>query len=378
MHLLLKLGFGGAEAGVVKVVNGLSRRGMQASICSCWPSDGLYDQLLADVRLHQMNRKRAGNDPGFLWTLARLLRRERPDVLHTHGWATLLEGAVAARLAGVPFVIHGEHGTLETKPYQLRVQRLLWHRVNAVTAVSSRLADKLASTVGFPRGRIVTIRNGVDTDRFTPARRRAARETMNVSPDTFVVGAVGRLLPVKDHATLVTALGQLRDRGERFHAVIAGDGPLRDHLADLIRRTGLSDCVRLLGNRADVENVLASLDVFVQSSVSEGLSNTVLEAMATGLPVVATHVGGTDELVREGVTGLLIPASNPERLSAALAQLARDPERRRQMGAAARVRAESEFTIARMVAGYEQLYLDVTARGRRSLSWARPHPHGGR
>lgn len=360
MHLVYSFGFGGMEVGVAKLSNAIDPSAVAVSICSGKPSDTLKYRLRPEVRFFELGR-RPGNDPGLVLRLARVLRRERPHILHTHGWATIVEGLIAARLAGVPVVIHGEHGTLELRPLNRRVQRWAWGRATQVMAVSSRLAERMEQHIGFPASRIHVIRNGVDTVRFTPALREEARAEFGFGPDDLVLGTAGRLVPVKDQATLLRAWALLRQRGVRFTGVIAGKGILLDELQALATSLGL-DNVRFLGNRPDVERVMAALDVFILSSVSEGLSNTIQEAMASGLPVVATHVGGADELVAPEETGLLVPASSPEAMADALARVVADPARRVQMGLASRRRAEDVFALDGMVRNYTQMYLDLDPR----------------
>jgi sugar transferase (PEP-CTERM/EpsH1 system associated) len=360
MHLVYSFGFGGMEVGVAKLANALDPATVAVSICSGKPSEQLKYRLRPEVGFFELGR-RPGNDPGLIVRLARVLRRERPHILHTHGWATIVEGLLAARLASVPVLIHGEHGTLELRPFNRRVQRWAWGRATRVIAVSSRLAERMEQHIGFPAARIHVIRNGVDTVRFTPALRPEARAEFGFGPDDLVLGTAGRLVPVKDQATLLRAWALLRQRGVQFTGVIAGRGALKDELEGLAATLGL-DNVRFLGNRPDVERVMAALDVFILSSVSEGLSNTIQEAMASGLPVVATHVGGADELVVPEETGLLVPASSPEAMADALARVVADPARRVQMGHASRHRAEEVFALDGMVRNYTQMYLDLDPR----------------
>jgi sugar transferase (PEP-CTERM/EpsH1 system associated) len=348
------------EVGLTKLVNALDRSRVASSICSCCPADSLKERLAPDIRLFEFNR-RNGNDPLLVGRIARLLRRERPDVLHTHAWGTLYEGLLAARLAGVPIVVHGEHGTLDTRRRNLLMQRWAWQRVDRVLSVSSRLAERMAAAVGFPLDRIQVIRNGVDLDRFHPRHRADGRAAFGCGDEAIVIGTVGRLVAVKDQANLLRALALLRSRGLEFRAMIAGDGRLKQELVALAHSLGVGD-VEFLGNRADIPRVLAALDLFVLSSESEGLSNTIQEAMATGVPVVATAVGGADELVEPSHTGTLVPAKDAEALAAALETLIRDPQRRRQFGAAGRTRAERLFGLDRMIGEYERLYVDAGAR----------------
>jgi sugar transferase (PEP-CTERM/EpsH1 system associated) len=361
MHLLHKLGVGGMEVGVVKLVNGLDRGQIASSIASCLPADQLKDRVSADVAVFEFAR-RPGNDLKFVAELYRVLRAERPHVLHTHGWGTLCEGLLAARLARVPFVIHGEHGTMDTRPRNLRAQRWVWGRTDAVLSVSSRLAARMARDVGFPEARIRTIRNGVDLRRFSSGDRVAGRRLLGVSGEEIVIGTVGRLVPAKAQDVLVDALGLLKADGIAFRARIVGEGPLRGELQSRANARGLADCLRFTGTLDRVEDVLAAFDLFVLSSASEGLSNTIQEAMAAGLPVVATDVGGADELVVHERTGVLVQAGSPPDLAGALSRLTASPATRQQMGAEGRRRAAAEFTLERMIRDYEEMYLAVAMR----------------
>jgi len=356
MHVVYSLEPGGMEFGVVKLVNGLDRSRVYSSVCATTPGGRLRSLIAAHVPVFEMGRRR-GNDPRLVWQLFRLFRRERPHVVHTHAWGTLVEGLAAARLARVPVVVHGEHGTLQLRAHQRSVQRVGWTLADQVLSVSSRLAARMAAETRFPVNRVQTIRNGVDLSRFGHLSRTEARRVLGLADDELVVGTVGRLVPVKDHVSLLRAMAHLAGRHVPATLLVAGDGPLRADLEALAGKLGISGSVRLLGHRPDIEVVLAALDVFVLSSTSEGLSNTILEAMASGVPVVATRVGGADELVDDGVTGVLVPAREPESIAAAVEILARDTPRRVEMGARARQRAGTEFGLPAMVGHYETLYL---------------------
>jgi sugar transferase (PEP-CTERM/EpsH1 system associated) len=362
MHVIHHLQPGGMEYGLVKLVNGLAGSGIESVICSTTTASPAMKALLAaDVRVVELSR-RAGNDPTLIWQLFKTCRRERPDIVHTHAWGTLVEGYVAARLARVPAVMHGEHGTLQLAPSQVRVQRWVWSRVDWLLSVSSRLAERMSAAVGVERQRITVVRNGVDLTRFGLTARDAARRELGVDDDVVLVGHAGRLVEVKDQAALVQAAAALKAQGERFRVVIAGEGPLRGALEAQIDRLGVSDCVQLLGHRGDVERFFAALDVYVLCSRSEGMPNTILEAMATGVPVVSTQVGGADELVVEGQTGLLVPPVRPDLLAEGIGRLVGDVDLRTSMGAAGKARATQAFSLAAMVAGYRDVYLEGAKR----------------
>lgn len=357
LHVVHHLQPGGMEYGLIKLVNGLAGGPIESMVCSTSAADPqMARQLAPGVRLVEL-RRRGGNDPRLVWQLYRLFRRERPDIVHTHAWGTLIEGLIAARLARVPVVMHGEHGTLQLKPYQVRVQRWAWLHVDRLLSVSSRLAEKMSAAVGIPLERITVIRNGVDFSRFGSVSRADARTALGIDEDELVIGHVGRLVPVKDQASLVQAAAHLRDRGVRFRVLLAGDGPLRETLDQQVGKLNLGAHVYFLGHRSDVERLFAALDIYVLCSRSEGMPNTVLEAMASGVPVVSTNVGGADELIVPERTGSLVPAGQADQLADALECLVAAASLRRSMGQAARTRAREVFSLSTMTSAYEDLYL---------------------
>jgi sugar transferase (PEP-CTERM/EpsH1 system associated) len=346
------------EYGLIKIVNGLAAEGrVESTICSTTTANPAMRAMLhPSVRVIELAR-RPGHDLRLVWQMYRTFRRERPDVVHTHAWGTLVEGFVAARLARVSVLMHGEHGTLQLQPGQVCVQRWLWPRVDVLLSVSSRLAERMAATVGIPLERVTVVRNGVDLSRFGSTPRAEARQALRVPDNVVVIGHAGRLVEVKDQASLVQAAALLKSQGVSFRVVIAGEGPLRPALEAQIAALGVGDCVSLLGHRGDVERLFAALDVYVLCSRSEGMPNTILEAMASGVPVVSTRVGGTDELVVDGETGLLVPAADATALARAMRDLIMDGEKRRRMGVCGRARALDRFNLSAMRDGYERVYL---------------------
>jgi sugar transferase (PEP-CTERM/EpsH1 system associated) len=285
--------------------------------------------------------------------LTRRLRALRPHVVHTHNPNPHVFGSVAAWSAGVPVLVHTKHG--RNYPDQFRavlMNRLATCLSNCIVPVSEDAARVARDVERVPRGKVIVIRNGIDLDRFPAACR----------PPTAVATRaihVARLHPIKDQATLLRATRQVVDAEPRFRLDIVGDGPTAAELHALREGLGLGSHVRFLGFRDDVASLLAAADFFVLSSVTEGISLTLLEAMATGLPIVATDVGGNREVVANGRTGLLVPARSCGALAEAMLQLVHNPETTRQMGVAARQRVEQEFDLRRVVARYEQLYLTL-------------------
>jgi sugar transferase (PEP-CTERM/EpsH1 system associated) len=357
-HVVHSLGIGGLENGLVNLVNG-SAPGVRHVIV-CMTADGrLRTRLRAGVEVITVG-KREGHDVRAFATLVRCLRRVGPHIVHSRNWGTF-DAVLAARLAGVRAVVHGEHGRdiadpEGRDPRRNRVRRLVSPMVTRFVTVSTDLWRWLVQDVRVPARKVVTICNGVDTVRFVPADRLAARASLGLAPEQPLVGTVGRLDPVKDQAGLVRAFARVRGQNAVPALVIAGEGPCRGDLTDLIATLGLSGHVFLLGERHDVPRVLAALDLFVLPSIAEGISNTVLEAMATGLPVVATRVGGSPELVADGVNGSLVPRADPDALAAAIGRYMGDARLRSLHGEASRRRAVTEFSVGRMCAAYGQLY----------------------
>jgi len=284
-----------------------------------------------------------------MFRLLRVLRRLEPDLVHSRNWGAI-EAVPAARLAGVRAIVHSEHGRELADPEGLnarrnRFRRLLAPLIDRIVTVSDDLKAWLEETVKLPGAKLLVIPNGVDTERFSPARRLEGRQALQVSDETTVVGTVGRLNGIKDYPTLLTAFADVARRAEHVRLVFVGDGPQRAALEAAAAALGMKERVSFLGERTDVPALIAGLDVFVLPSIAEGMSNTLLEAMAAGRPVVATSVGGNPELVEDGVTGTLVPA----RLRTA-------------HGEAARARAVMEFGLASMASRYRNLYRALAAR----------------
>jgi sugar transferase (PEP-CTERM/EpsH1 system associated) len=235
--------------------------------------------------------------------------------------------------------------------------------VDQFVTVSRDLGRWLVEDIGISGHKVMSICNGVDTERFSPGGRQAARAALGIGPESIVIGTVGRLDPVKDHVGLLQAFSQLA-ADPRALLVIVGDGPTRATLAATAAGLGLGGRVRLLGERDDVPAVLTGFDIFVLSSIAEGMSNAILEAMATGLPVVATRVGGNPELVADGSSGFLVEPGSPAALADALRRYLGDPGLLARHGRAARELAQAEFSLERMVGEYGQLYGRLLARRR--------------
>jgi glycosyltransferase involved in cell wall biosynthesis len=293
-----------------------------------------------------------GLRPGLVAQLAALFRRWRADVVHTHNTKALVYGGPAARLARAPLLVHTWHGqNLLASPREGLLFRLAGRLPDRVVAVSQDAA-RLMVREGVPAYKVHTIRNGIDLSRFAYAGPAEGGPAVTVA----------RLSPEKDIATLLRAVALVRRERADFRLEVAGGGACAGDLHALADALGLGETVRFLGPVGDVPAVLARASLFVLPSLTEGISLTLLEAMARGLPVVATNVGGNPEVVADGETGLLVPPGRPEELAAAVLRVLREPGAGRRMGAAGRRRAEQVFDVRGMVAAYEALYREGRPR----------------
>jgi len=356
---MLSLRPGGLENGVVNLVNSLDPKRFQSSVCCLDAAGAFAERLRAGIEVRAMGR-RPGTDARLIWRLVRLFRSRRTELVHTRNSEALFYGGLAARLARVPGLVHSEHGRVAPeRPRRRLLQRWLSHFVDASLAVSEDLRRRLSEEVGIPREAVTLVYNGVDCGLFRPGGRAAARQRLGVSPVTTVVGAVGRLVPVKSYDILLKAAGRLPPGTEVW---LVGDGELRLQLELLARDRLPPGSVRFLGHRDDLPEVLPAFDVFVLPSLTEGVSNTLLEAMACGLPPVVSRVGGNTEIVREGATGLAFPPGDEQELARLLVRLCQDVEERKALGKRALDHVRCHFSLETMVARYDRVYTEVVER----------------
>ncbi|WAR45772.1 TIGR03088 family PEP-CTERM/XrtA system glycosyltransferase [Methylomonas rapida] len=366
VHIIYRLGIGGLENGLVNLINRLpADKYRHAIICLTDSTDFKNRIQRPDVDVYEMH-KRPGQDWASFLNVYQLIKRLRPAVVHTRNLAAI-EYQVCAFLAGVPYRVHGEHGWDVFDPdgsnvkYQW-LRRLLGLLIHRFIPLSRHLEEYLLNKVGIPAAKATRICNGVDTQVFYP--RAATRPIPLGCPlaldDKVVIGTVGRMHGVKDQLTLVRAFIQACNQSQSFagraRLLIIGDGPLREEALVLLANCGLSAQAWLPGERSDIADILRSLDVFVLPSKAEGISNTILEAMATGLPIIATRVGGNPELVEEGVNGCLVDKENPQQLAEAMLDVLLDDDKRARLAEASLRRAREEFSIDSMVERYRHIY----------------------
>jgi glycosyltransferase involved in cell wall biosynthesis len=358
MQLVLDLGPGGTQRLAIEIVKRLSD-GFRMVVC-CLDDAGEWAGELTDrgvpvVALHRS----PGFQPAIGARVARLAAEHQAAVIHAHHYSPFVYGRIASLLNRRISLLFTEHGRLSDAPPVMKqkvVNTLLTRFSGPIFAVSAALRTHMVAQ-GFPGARVGVIHNGIDTGHApTETERCAARRLLGAGEDEFVVGTAARLDTVKDLPMLVAAIARARSQVAALKLVIIGDGDERRAIEAAVRDRHVEDAVRIMGYRSDVRSLLPGLDLYVNSSISEGISLTILEAMAAALPVVATRVGGTPEVVLHQATGLLVEPRLPEGMADAIVDLAHAPERRHAFAAAGRARVEACFTLDRMVADYAREY----------------------
>ena len=309
-----------------------------------------------------------GRDFLALGKLVRLLRRLRPDLVHTHTAKAGALGRVAARLAGVPIIVHTFHGHVLEGYFSpsltrlfLQIERALARITDRIITVSPRVRhDLLARGIGRPE-QVEVVPVGLDLARFLggPGSPARLREKLAIASDAPLLGIVGRLVPIKDHPTLFQALALLQADAPSPHLIVVGDGERREALKRLAQDLGLASRIHFLGWRNDLEAILGELDVVICSSKNEGTPVALIEAMAAGVPVLSTDVGGVGDLIVHGENGWLVPSGNPSALARGIRDLLADPERRARPLPAARRLALEKHNVKELLHRMEALYTSV-------------------
>lgn len=361
-HVIFALGVGGLETGLINVIRRLQRPEFEHHVfCmkELGPNQEPAEEAGAETTLVGSME---GSNRFIILRLRKLFRKWRPDVVHTRNFGAL-DAVIAARLARVPVVVHGEHGwdvpdIDGSDPRRRRIRGLLSRFIDHYVTVSNHLEHWLLEHHrGRFAGKVQTIHNGTQIDRFL----KLGGVPIGDDP---VVATVGRLAAVKDQRSLIEAFSPIAVDHPNARLEIFGDGPERASLEEAIAATACADRIALPGFSTDVDSVYARLRVFALPSLNEGISNTILEAMAAGLPVVATAVGGNPELVVDGETGRLVPSRDPAALAAALRSYVEDPELARKHGDAGRERARIHFSLDRMAEDYASMYRRLVERKR--------------
>ncbi|MCK5697783.1 MAG: TIGR03088 family PEP-CTERM/XrtA system glycosyltransferase [Gammaproteobacteria bacterium] len=373
-HIVFSFDIGGLENGVVNLINHSdSSKFRHVIICLSHYTDFFKKIEKKDVKIYALDKK-SGKDLPVFWRLYKLLRKIKPDIVHTRNMATL-ECQFPTLLAGVSARVHGEHGwdvgdiAGGNKKYQF-LRKLFVPIVKQYIALSKEGCNYLLESVGIPKNKINHIYNGVDIKRFS------ANNTFNkdrvptdfIQTNSLIFGTVGRMAEVKNQLFLVRAFLHLLDKNpqfsERLRLIIVGDGILMAPAQKLVndyceQHQCKNQWVYFAGASNQVNAIMRLMNVFVLPSIAEGISNTILESMASSLPVIATDVGGNSELVIDNKTGYIIPVNNIEILSNTMEHYLNDPDLINKQGEAGRNRIEDNFSLQDMVKHYEDVYSKV-------------------
>jgi sugar transferase (PEP-CTERM/EpsH1 system associated) len=322
----------------------------------------MADRIKRPVDIYSLKK---GDNRDYLLSLkiSKVVRKVRPDIVHTRNWGTI-DGVAGARIAGVKKIIHGEHGREATDPrgansLRKRVRKLLGSWISQFVAVSDDLRSWLIDDVGISSAKVAQIINGVDTDFYSPSnQRQSTRARLGIEPDSFVVGTVGRLDPVKDHETLLKAFHSASTSNEhrKLVLIVVGTGPLEERLKALSKELNISAHIHFVGQQEDMQSLYQSMDIYVLPSIAEGISNTILEAMASGLPIIASNVGGNLELVEQGRNGFFFSPGSVDALAYLIGQYLHNDFIVREHGFQSRQRAIDKFSMYQMAHKYASLY----------------------
>jgi glycosyltransferase involved in cell wall biosynthesis len=364
LFLCQNLGVGGAEELILGASTalpsvGIETGGVQTGVVALTRRGPIAEEIAAaGVPVQLVSGQPGPRDPAAFLRLVRLLRRERPDVVHTFLIVASIYGRLAAFAAGVPLVLAAEQNVYARKPRRhALLERVLAAGTYKVVACCEVVGRFYQQQVGVPSSKVAVIYNAVRFGpRPAPQDTAAARAALGLPADALVLGSLGRLTEQKNQRALLQAVASLVPEVPNVALFLAGTGPLRPALESEAARLGIADRVRFLGVRRDRENLYAAMDLFVLPSKWEGLSLALVEALGAGRAVVATSVGGNPEVVQDGRTGLLVPSDDPGALRDALHGLARDRERRQALGEAAAEDARGRFSIERHVAQLADLY----------------------
>jgi glycosyltransferase involved in cell wall biosynthesis len=358
LHVVTSLDPGGMENGVCNIARGLAGRGVITHV-ACLERRGVFADRLPHPENAHVLGKRSGFSIGAVWRLWRLLRAVRPNIVHTHNLGPLIYGSLATLGGRMRPIVHGEHSQLapwELEPRRIRQRRKLYRRCRAVHTVSPSQVEELAR-LGFSHPQLVAIPNGVDTERFCPGHRAEARATLGLPADAFVLGLVGRFGPFKRHDVLLAAFEAVGLRFPSSHLLLVGAGGSEEtRLREVAAASSVSRKIHFAGFQADPSPAYRAMDMLVIPSINEGMSNAALEAMATGLPVLANTGCGHEQVLTSGTDGVIADLSIPTRIAAALEPFFAAPERLVDMGRAARMTVSRRFSLTSMLDAYEQLY----------------------
>ena len=363
IHILYSFDIGGLETGIVNLVNKMDSNKFSHSICIFSRSIGSLEKIKnKNIKIFIVNRK-FRHDPTVIFRLVSLLKRENPDLVRTYNWSGM-EGIAAATLVGIKHIIHSEHGFNLEEIFKQKIRRMLTRKVlfnscDKVIVVSKFLEKWLIEKVGLESNKIIYLPNGCDTKFFFPGRDETKRQQLGIRDNEIIIGTVGSLKELKDQESLAKAFAKLNKSYNNLKLLIIGDGPKRKDLEIFVGDLGLAGRIIFTGNVADTAVFYRAMDIFALTSISENEPNTLLEAMATGLPIVATDVGDVRYMLDGENGGIVVKPKDIYAIADGIEYFLKNKQAARDKGGFVRKRTEELFNLERMVSAYEKLYLDI-------------------
>lgn len=362
LHVIYSFNTGGLENGLVNLINHLPPEQFSHTICILAEGKNLLPRLEKEVNCYELH-KRNGNDFRIPFKIASIIRKEKIAVVHTRNWVALVEGITGAAIGGCTRVVHSEHGKevedTVSQPWRRKIaKQVCFASVKKIITVSKALEDEFIHNNLCDIPKITTIINGVDCKKFNIKSQGdilKLRRKYKIPENAFVIGSVGRLAKIKNFSLLLEILNCCQDH----FLVLVGDGPERAFLEQKARQMSLANRCIFMGEIENVSDVISTFDVFVNTSFYEGISNTILEAMASGIPAVANNVGGTSEIILNGITGFLINGNEKKEFIKILKNLKEDAILRQNLSLFSRRIAEEKYSLRTMVDNYQNAYKSI-------------------
>lgn len=369
LHVIDTGGPGGAETVFLHTATGLDPARFRA-VCAVSRDGWLAEQLRARGHSPLIESASGSFNIRYLRRLVRIIRDQRIDVVAAHLYGSAIYGGLASLITGVPVIpiLHGQSDIFNAGRFASLKRAIVRRLSQRLVFVSGKLQAELAAALNVPDEKCVIIPNGVDVGRFKRGRRDTLRNELGLPADAILVGAVGNIRVPKAYEVLLRAAHTLRSRSPRYRFVVVGEGSgaLYQRLLQLRSELGLDEALSFLGLRTDVADLLPEFDVYALSSTTEGFSIACIEAMACGVPVVATRSGGPEEIIEQGRSGLLVPVNDSAALADSIHRIAMDPQLSDQLAEHGLARVHARFTLSAMLKSYATLFQQVACNDLRS------------
>lgn len=362
LQLVEDLNIGGAEKVIEDISLGLDSQKFDILVWCLSKGGSIADKLQKEGTQVYILGISSYFNPLNIFKLTKLIKETNPDIVHTHGYFASVIGRIAAIFAGIPVLItHVQSMYWDYTKRNIWIEKFLSRFTAAIICCSEAVQDFVTIYEKIDPSKTIVIYNGVDIGKFhnfnnTPT----AKIEFGIEPSTSLIGTVSSLTPLKGHTYLLQAVPQILETFSSTKFLFVGDGRLKDELQKQAEDLNISSNVIFMGIRNNIPEFLNALDIFAHpSSIREGLGISILEAMATERPVVATNIGGIPEVVVNGKTGILVPPQNPEALASAVIDLLKNPEKVQEMGKMGKLRVEEKFTTKKMISEIENLYRNL-------------------